>query len=131
MEAHELNARLEKVEAQNRSLKRWGALALALGGVMVLTSMLAVCKTVTAERFLVQDSSGRERARFTAYETGGKPVLSLLDERGQCILKIGVSDEDKAFVEVQGKSGPVRSELVATAEGRAALIPCGDALASR
>jgi len=126
----ELDRRLEALERQNRALKRWGGAALACAVALGLTSMAStVCKTVWAERFVLQDASGRDRARLTAYETGGVPKLALLDEQGENVVTLGVSDDGAAYLELRGKDGPVRSHLVVSAEGRTTLAPAaGDTL---
>ena len=118
----ELVRRLESLERQNRSLKRWGGAALACTLVLGLSSMASsMCKTVWAERFVLQDSSGRERGHFDAYETGGAAKLALLNAKGQNVVTLGVSDEGTPYFELQGKDGPVRSNLVVSAEGATKL----------
>ena len=110
---HELVLRIEKLERQNRGLKRWGGAALALTAVVGLSSMAAVvCKTVWAERFVLKDPNMRERAVITAYETGGAPKFSLLDHKGNPALTLGVNDDGQAYIELPGEEGLVRRPLV-------------------
>lgn len=113
----DLLARLERLERQNRMLRRSGLAVLGLAGVAALMSASTMCKTVTAERFLVQDSSSRTRAVLTAYETGGQPKLSLLDEQGAEALSFGVGDDGRAFLELPGDHGPVRHSIVLSSDG--------------
>jgi hypothetical protein len=113
----DLARRVERLERQNRIL-RTGALAvLGVAGVALLASAATVCKTVTAEKFLVQDSSNRTRAILTAYDTGGPPKLSLLDEDGKEALSFGVGDDGVAFLELPGDKGPVRRNIVLSNDG--------------
>jgi hypothetical protein len=117
-----LIARVERLEVENRRLKRGGVAVLAIAAVGALASAsAAVCKTVWAERFVLNDSGGRERAVLTAYETGGKPVLSLFDERGKPSIAFGVAEDGRAYVELPGKDGVVRSHFAVSAEGHATI----------
>ncbi len=121
---HELAARYEELERSNPRSKRLGLGAAALGGIALLCSMVvpAVCNTVYGERFVLQDSSGNERARITAYETGGAPQFSLLDKSGRRALTFGVAEDGRSYVEVAAKDGKaVRSHFVVGAEGQASI----------
>jgi len=121
---HALARRIEKLENENRTLKRWGAGALAGLGVLGLASASAVvCKTVWAERFVLKDPSMRERAVITAYETGGAPRFSLLDERGEPALTLGLDERGQAFLEVRGEEGLVRRPFRLTPEGQPTVAP--------
>ena len=118
-----LNDRVQKLEDQNRKLKRYGLAALALAGVVTLSSMAAaVCNTVYAERFVLQDSGGNERARITAYETGGVPQFTLQDKRGRKALALGVTEDGRGYIEVADAQGKmVRSHFAVGAEGNATI----------
>lgn len=128
-EIRELNDRLQKLEGENKRLKRFALAGVALLGVVGLSSMaltssfktVAMCKTVWAERFVLQDSSGRERGVITAYETGGAPVFSLLDDKGKKAISFGVAESGKAYVEVPGAEGAVRSHFGISPEGHATI----------
>jgi hypothetical protein len=118
----ELTERVQALERQNKNLKRYGIAAAALLGVVGLSSMASsMCKTVWAERFVLQDSQGRERGVITAYETGGTPTLSLLDHKGQKALSFGVADSGRAYVEIPGAEGMVRSQFAVSPEGLATI----------
>jgi len=130
--AQDLTARIEKLERETRAWRRVGLAAVGLAGVALLASMTsAVCRTVNAERFVLQDGRGRERARITAYETGGAPLLSLLDAQGKPQLSFGLSESGQAYVELQGEKGACRSRVSVSPEGQATLTPVeGDASVS-
>jgi hypothetical protein len=118
---HEIDVvrRLERLERENKQLRRAGVAALAVTGVALLASATTVCKTVWAERFVLKDSSSRERAVLTAYETGGAPKLSLLDEQGKEALTFGVGNDGVAFLELPGGEGPVRRQILLSSDGPA------------
>src|SRR6185295_4953524 len=107
----DLVVRLDRLERENRNLKRWGLAALVFTGVGVLGAAATVCDSVSAERFIVRDTRGTERVRLTAYETGGSPKLTFLNEKGQGVFSLGVSDKSTGYIEVTGANGPVRSAL--------------------
>lgn len=113
--------RLERLERENKHLRRAGVAALTLTGVALLASATTVCKTVWAERFVLKDPSNRERAVLTAYETGGTPKLSLLDQNGKEALTFGVAEDGVAFLELPGEEGPVRRSIVLSND--AASVP--------
>lgn len=122
-QANDLALRVEKLENENRKLKRWSLGLAALAGVVALSSAAAVvCDTVYGERFVIRDTSGRERAFITAYETHGLPQFSMLTEKGQKALTLGVANDGRAFLEVADASGkPVRSYFAVGAEGQATI----------
>jgi hypothetical protein len=109
--------RLERLERENKNLRRAGIAALAVTGAALLASASSVCKTVWAERFVLKDPSMRERAVLTAYETGGTPKLSLLDEHGREALTFGVGNDGVAFLELPGEEGPVRRSIQLSHDG--------------
>jgi hypothetical protein len=123
---HDLVVRLDRLERQNRSLKRWGLAAVNFGGVGMLGGAAAVCDSVSAERFIVRDSRGKERVRLTAYETGGAPKLTFMNDKGQPVFSFGVSDKSAGYIEVAGTNGPVRSSF-AVQDGRAVIEPTAKA----
>jgi hypothetical protein len=108
-------ARIEKLERQNRSLKRSAlgcvvavaSIALA-GGLMGQTqhpktttkskpaapaaapATPVVPEKIEAESFILKDSSGRERAELAMGGTG--PSFRLLDQSGTALVTIGLND---------------------------------------
>lgn len=120
--AQDLLARMDRLERESRKWKRVGIAALALASVGVLGSALTVCDSVSAERFIVRDARGKERVRLTAYETGGIPKLSFLNDKGQTVFSLGVCEANKGYIEVQGANGLARSAFTVQ-DGRAVLDP--------
>ena len=121
-QVQDLVSRLDRLERENRSLKRWSIALLALCSIGALGSAITVCDSVSAERFIVRDSAGKERVRLTAYETGGVPKLSFLNDKGKVVFSLGVCDQNKGYIEVTGVNGLARSSFVVQ-DGHAVLEP--------
>ncbi len=77
-----LARRVERVEGENRRLKRVGAVILAVMLALVLMGHVAGEKVVEAERFVLLDSSGQPRA-VLAVAKGGSG-LYLYDKKESC-----------------------------------------------
>jgi hypothetical protein len=127
--------RIQQLETTNRRWRRLGIAAVALAGVAALASMRSVvatvCNTVYAERFVLQDARGNERARITAYETNGLPQFTLHDQKGRKALSFGVAEDGRGYIEVAGADGkPVRSHFAVAAEGNATIEVPGAAKGS-
>ncbi len=89
-ENHELIARIEKLEEKNRRLVQIGGTAfLALVAVGAM-SMRTTCNTVSAERFVLLDAQGHQRALLSAYETGGAPQFAMYDKKGRAAATLSV-----------------------------------------
>ena len=88
-----LTRRLERVERENRGLKRAGAVILAVMLALVLMGHVVGEKVVEAERFVLLDSSGQPRA-VLAVAKGGSG-LYLYDNKGKLRAGLvgGVADE--------------------------------------
>lgn len=78
--------RLEKVEKENRILKRFCLAILLMLGAAVVMGQARPVRIVEAESFVLKDSAGQVRARL-AVDAPGKPMLSFLgDGRVQAAL---------------------------------------------
>jgi len=94
-----LAGRLDKVERENRWLKRAGVVALAVIAAVVLMGQATatkVAKVVEAEEFVLRDASGTVRSRLEVVED--TVSLTLLDRVGKKRLSLGV--KDNAWVEL-------------------------------
>ncbi len=90
MNESNLIARIESLERKNRRLMQCGgAVLVALAGALAM-SMRTTCNSVSAERFVLLDAQGHQRALLTAYETGGAPELALYDKKGRAVARLGV-----------------------------------------
>jgi hypothetical protein len=91
-ETQDLARRLEKLERENRRLKRGGLVVAGLLGLVGLTGMVAprLCNTVWAERFVLNDNGGKTRLTLDAYRSGD-PVVTAQDQSGKTIAKLTLS----------------------------------------
>ena len=81
--------RLEKLERQNRRLRRLGfAPLLLIGGVLLVAQCAPSSRTVQAQRFDLLDSAGRTRAELSMLADG--PALKLYDsqQNARAILSV-------------------------------------------
>lgn len=89
-ETNELIARIESLEKKNRRLVRIGGAAILALGSLGAMSLRSTCDTVSAERFVLLDTQGRQRALISAYETGGAPQFVLYDKKGRAAATLGI-----------------------------------------
>lgn len=94
MNESRLEARIARLEAQNRRMKRLGLAGLAAVGLMSFAAP-AICDIVYAERFVLRDASDTKRVTFNAYATD-TPTLSFHDGQGDVIGSVGLNP-DGAF----------------------------------
>ena len=123
----ELRDRLTRLENHNRRWKRWTTASLCLTGLGVLGAAATVCDSVSAERFVLRDTRGRERVRLSAYETGGPPRLAFHDQQGKEVFALGVGEDGRGFLEVLGASDHAARSLFSVVDGRAVLEPAKSA----
>lgn len=128
---HEVSVRLDRLERENRRLRRAGIALGVLGGALALMSFAGapMCKTIWAERFVLQDNASRSRLTLNAYGTD-QPSITFSDSRGKAIASLALSDDGKLQVEIveEGRSKPARFAL--TEDGQLALAkPAADAKA--
>jgi hypothetical protein len=76
-----LAARVEKLELQNRWLKRGGVAVILLAVVLLSIGRARTSRTVEAERFLVKDVNGKVRAEL-AVSAEGLSAFRLYDLNG-------------------------------------------------
>jgi hypothetical protein len=104
-----LAARLDRLEAQNRRLKRVGA-ALALGlSLLALPSAAYFCDIVSGERLVLRDSSGRQRVMVDAYRTDA-PALTFHSREGRTQASLGMDEKTGEFlVQVYDAKGSIKN----------------------
>jgi hypothetical protein len=84
-ESHKLDAilgRLDKVERENRILKRFALVVLLLITAAVGMGQAPTGRTLEAERFVLKDQAGRMRAEIIM-DASGTPSLDFFDEKGK------------------------------------------------
>lgn len=77
-----LAQRLDRLECENRRLKRAGVVALAVTASMLLMGQVTSNKVLEAEQFMLTDSKGRNRGGLRVLNDG-RPILQLADEQGR------------------------------------------------
>lgn len=115
----EVNVRLERLEEENRRLKRTGGF---LAGGLVLAGLAAfaaptVCDVVYAERLVLRDTSGRQRLVMDAYKSEA-PSIVWNDKDGKALAKLGLSAEGVASLEYFDKQGASKSSYRFTPDGQ-------------
>ncbi len=116
-EVHDLSRRLAALERQNTRLKKGGAAlaVFALAGLgMSLTS--AMCDTVTAERFQLVDSQGRQRALLDCYGRD-ETIFRMSQNGGKSSLEMVVNDDGSSLLTITDAQGHRRSALAVDVEG--------------
>jgi hypothetical protein len=84
-------ARLDRLENQNRWLKRAGAAFFILGVISLGTGARSMDDTVKAREFLLIDNDDNVRARLFT-EGGGGAHLNFLDKKGTPVLLVSTGD---------------------------------------
>ncbi len=81
--------RLDRLEGQNRWLKRGATVVLLMLSTLALTAQRSTNKAVEANEFILTDEHGRTRADLNV--VGGAPGLTIYDTRGKAraILALG------------------------------------------
>ncbi len=134
-----LARRLDRVERENRRLKRAGVVALAVIAAVVLMGQATgnVAKVVEAEKFVLRDADGKGRARLESLPSG-LVRLALLDkdENIQSVLGVGIVGTPSLvlagrnsktilttrFLSVSGKGGKSRLTLAVLPSGAQSLV---------
>jgi len=87
-----LKGRIDRLERQNRSVKRLTVVLFFVIIALVVTGIAVprnVAKNIDAERFVLRESNGKMRASL-AFTTKGVPALKLFDANGNAAIVIGV-----------------------------------------
>ena len=87
-----LKGRIDRLERQNRSVKRLTVVLFFVIVAIVVTGIAVprhVAKNVDAERFVLRESNGKMRASL-AFTTKGVPALKFYDVNGNVAIVMGV-----------------------------------------
>ncbi len=97
--------RLERLERENRSMKRTGIAALAcLCFVALIGATSAKNKTVEAQNFIVKDAQGRTLADF-GLRADGMPKMELYDNGGRSRAVLSSLPDGSAALVIHGTDG--------------------------
>lgn len=113
---------MERVERENRWLKKAGVAALAVIAAVVLTGQATPPKppkVVEADEYLLRDRKGNVRAMLGFRE--GAPLLSFYDEEQTLRIGLGFTTDGLPTVSILSKSGNIRSSLTVLANDTTAL----------
>jgi hypothetical protein len=108
-----LARRLDRLERENRRLKRVGSavlIGLAILALMGQATPARVQKLVEAERFVLRDTNGKLRATLSMED--GSPSLSLHDEVLRFRAVLGVAGGSPAL-ELLDQAQTIRATLIA------------------
>ncbi len=117
--------RLERVERQNRRLRRAGAVSIVVAGALILMAQSAPPRRVVeAQQFLLKDKNGATRALWSV--EGGRAHLSFTDPsgrpgQGRPGVVLGMSEEGHPELIIRGPLG-AQLALGVSDDGPAALF---------
>jgi hypothetical protein len=97
-----LAQRMNRLERQNRALKAMGLLALVALAAIVCMGQAGVPKVVEAEKFVLRDGEGAERAVWAA--NGAETSLTFQDAIGGQPVRIAAGGTDGATLRLQGSN---------------------------
>jgi len=119
-ETTDLQALQHRLERESRRLKQIGVVVLAGIVGAVLMGQVKASRVVQAEKFVVQDASGRTRAELgTAPD--GRVALVLFDQNGRSRIELRVLSDDRVGLLLYSKDEKPSAALRVLSDGRALL----------
>ncbi len=113
--------RLERLERENRWMKRAGAVGIALAAVvLVMGQAKAEPRVIEAEAFVVRDGEGKQRA-VLSMEKPNTPSLVLFDKNGTKRVYLLAEQGGRASLGLGPEDGEIRTVLRVNTGGDAAL----------
>jgi len=119
--------RLEKLERENRWMRRIGAVGLAIVAAIAVWPRSRDPKVNSLQ---VTDKNGTERMWFVT-DVDGTPGLSVLDKNGEARMVFGTDADGPVRLSLLDKDGTERMWLVTDADGTPGLVlhdPKGDVI---
>lgn len=107
-----LAARVEKLEKQNRLLKRAGLALLLIAAALVMMGEARPTRTLEAQSFIVRDSTGIKRLELGM--DNASPTLRFFDTHGKTRIDLAESSNALASgprIELSGEQDRVRLSL--------------------
>lgn len=114
-----LAERLERMERENRRLKRVGAVLILGIGALVLMAQGKPSRVIEAERFVLRDARGKTRAvlgvedrvtKFSLYDEDGDFRADL--GVGPAVSTLGLFGKDKGSAVILSEAFPLEASLV-------------------
>ena len=121
-----IEQRLDRVERENRLLKRIGAVAVAFIAALILMGQATpsrVAKVVEAEHFVLRDARGTARAVLNV--SGNSVNLALADHEGKHRAVLYVLDDGTAGLALRDKDLTRRNVLYVLPDGSSGLRLAG------
>src|SRR5437773_1783635 len=87
-----ISERLEKLERENRRLKRAAMASLLIAASIIFMGQAQRRRTLEAESFILKDANGRPRGEL-AMDFGSRPTLTLRDANGFPLVSLAGGDE--------------------------------------
>jgi len=102
-----LTKRVVMLEVQNRRLKKTGVALLILATAVIAMGQAPTKKVIAANEFVLQDPTGKTRARLTM-EMKDRPALTFLDDRAVPTSSLAGGDEPFLFLNRSGTNETVQ-----------------------
>jgi len=96
------NARLEKLERENRRMKKIGIVAVVFASVLFISGQAKTDKVVEANEFRLVDSAGKVRALLSM---GSGPELSFYSDHGTVVADIWTTPDPGLYLGEPGTKG--------------------------
>jgi len=93
----DLNARLEKLEKENRRMKKTGIVAVVLASTFLIGGQAKTSKVVEANEFRLVDGSGKVRGTFVT-NNDGQTLLTLTDSTGRVATSLGTGTQGSSLI---------------------------------
>jgi hypothetical protein len=107
--------RIEKLESENRGLKRIGGLVAVIGASLLLMGQAKPNRTVEAESFVLRDPQGRLRATLDMWHEA--PMLRLYDKSGTWRAWLSLAGNGEPALTFYDAAGNQMVMLAATKDG--------------
>lgn len=112
LELRGIISRLEKLENENRRLKKIGAALSVLAAVILAMGQAPSSRTIEAEKFVLKDATRNARAVLGMFL--GEPTLTLSDAKGQ--QQVLLEGGDHPVISLSRTGGKEQVTLMATEE---------------
>jgi hypothetical protein len=101
-----LAIRVAKLEAQNRRLKKMGIASLVAAAAIIAMGQTPTKKVIEANEFVLQDASGKVRARLSM-EFTDRPTLSFYNDKSTITASLAGGDNPFLTMQRVGNTGQV------------------------